>query len=260
MVRPCSARYGFHSSTRDTEMIPSTAYRIMVPPNTHTALNGAITWGGMADSYYEYLIKTYKLLGASEGAKMYRQIYEESVDTAKQLLYTDITVVPERDLFAIGKWESNRLIPEIEHLTCFAGAMLGLGSKLLDRPDDLVDAEKITQSCYWLSAATTTGLQPERVEFFAPGREIYANYTEDGEIYHPPYTGYIAEGGVGEGMNRDRYGELRWNIDGTLVRMAGGDEEEVVHEERLSGNPPGTYKGDMRGINRPETIESVFYM
>ncbi len=39
---------------------------------------------------------------------------------------------------------------ETEHLTCFAGAMLGLGAKLLDRPKDLNFGEKFTQTCYWL--------------------------------------------------------------------------------------------------------------
>ena len=39
---------------------------------------------------------------------------------------------------------------ELEHLTCFAGAMLGLGAKLLDRPEDLDYGKKVTQTCYWM--------------------------------------------------------------------------------------------------------------
>lgn len=224
-------------------------------------LGGAFSLGGLADSYYEYLIKTYKLLGGSEVAQQWRRIYEASVERVKEVLYIDISVVPNRDILALGKVEGGRLIPEIEHLTCFAGAMLGLGSRLLDRDQDLVDAQRFTQSCYWLTVATPTGLQPEVVEFFDPSIVEYENFTLNGRPYHPLLGQEPIDSSL---IHSDRNGVLRWNKDGEPVEFAGEGEFGEGHEEeyvqRLSGSPPGAKKVVGRGINRPETIESIFYM
>ncbi|ORY30039.1 glycosyl hydrolase family 47-domain-containing protein [Naematelia encephala] len=247
----------------DERIVPRAVHTPLIPMwfmpdiSQSNPISGGLTFGGLADSYYEYLVKAYKLLGASEGAQQYRKLYEGSIDRARELLYTPITVVPGRDLLAIGKLEGNRLIPEIEHLTCFAGAMLGLGAKLLDRANDMVDALKFTGSCYWLSAATPTGIQPEVVEFYEQGLEEYINVSQEGKI--------LPSGSVGDkrGMHRDFQGILRWNKGGGVVPPRDDQDEasiKVDYTERLKGSPPGARKVVGRGINRPETIESIFYM
>ncbi|OCF39186.1 mannosyl-oligosaccharide 1,2-alpha-mannosidase [Kwoniella heveanensis CBS 569] len=188
-----------------------------------TVQHGGYTFGGLADSYYEYLVKTYKLLGGTAVSQVWKRVYEASIDRAKQLLYQDITVVPDRDLLTIGKFDGHQLIHEMEHLTCFAGAMLGLGAKLLSRPGDMEDALRVTGTCYWLSADTSTGLQPEVAEWYKPTdtKNMYHNVSlEDGLPYHQP----------------------------------------VKYYSKLRGEPTGTKKVVGRGINRPETIESIFYM
>ncbi|KAK8869481.1 hypothetical protein IAR55_000046 [Kwoniella newhampshirensis] len=257
-------------------VIPRGVHKPLIPmwfqpdaPLTQTMIGG-ITFGGLADSYYEYLVKTYKLLGGNEVAQLWRNVYEQSIDMAKKLLYVDITVVPDHDLLAIGKLEGNRLIPELEHLTCFAGAMLGLGAKLLDRPGDMKDAERVTASCYWLSADTPTGLQPEVVEWYEPTEQerMYENVTiNDGQHYHPPLrlNDNPDAGNVGgrDGMHRDRNGVLRWNGDNEVVQdeMAeGGKRGPKEYASKLKGTPTGAKKVTTRGLNRPETIESIFYM
>jgi mannosyl-oligosaccharide alpha-1,2-mannosidase len=202
-------------------------------PEGKGELYGTYSWGGMADSYYEYLIKTYKLLGGGKAAQQYRRIYEKSVDAARQYIFYDIDIYnwspSHRDMLGIGKVDSNGIqTHEIEHLSCFAGGMLGMGSKLLDRQQDMNDAEKFTQACYWLSTATPTGLQPEVVEFYEPGFEQWENITTDGYSYLPPSPGEPPLG--------------------------------IKVEERMKGSPAGSKKTVTRGINRPETIESIFYM
>lgn len=209
---------------------------MMFQPDATTELFGTYSLGAMADSYYEYLIKTVKLLGNSKAAEQYKRIYAASVDAARQWLYYPIEIYDwsplhkEAMMLGIGKREqTGQLVNEVEHLTCFAGGMLGLGARLLDRPRDLEDGERFTQTCYWLSASTPTGLQPEVVEFYQPGGEVWENVTRvGGHGYLPPPPG---EKGVGE---------------------------EV--EERMKGSPTGSRKVVPRGINRPETIESIFYM
>jgi mannosyl-oligosaccharide alpha-1,2-mannosidase len=261
----------------EQRVIPRGTYEPLIPlwfmPDQalETPMNGVLAFGGLADSYYEYLIKAYKLLGGSSAAEQYSRIYERSIDRARKTIYLDIDVVPGRDLLAIGKLENGRLIPEIEHLTCFAGAMLGLGARLLDRKTDLRDAERFTQSCYWLSAATPTGLQPEVVEFFdmenpaINGGSMYENITLEEGFPHHPFHGRIDvdEEIEAKRVNRDRNDVLRWAGDGTPVEPDDGgrtEEGPVEYYSRLRGSPPGARKVVGRGINRPETIESIFYM
>lgn len=251
----------------ETSIIPRSSESPLIPlwffPDAvpTTELHGSFAFGGLADSYYEYLIKTYKLLGASTVAQQWKRIYEQSIDKAKEILYVDVDYIPEVPILAIGKKEGGRLIPELEHLTCFAGAMLGLGAKLLGREEDMDDAERVTSSCYWLSAGTPTGLQPEVVEFYTPDEVdgpaaiAWESISTDGHIEHPKEVSK-------DNTYEDADGVLRWMVDGEIVYLADGgrDTSGDRYERRLKGSPPGAKKVVPRGINRPETIESIFYM
>lgn len=257
----------------DTRVIPRSVQPPLIPlwfqpdAGLETPMTGSFTWGGMADSYYEYLIKAYRLLGGpnSTQAEQYKRIYTESVDKSKKILFWDIDVVPGMDLLAIGKWDQGRPTAEIEHLTCFAGAMLGLGAKLLDRQGDMDDAEVFTETCYWLSAATPTGLQPESVEFFEGEEALlaYENVTIGMEkMYHPFSSKVDLEVEMEKGtVQKDASGAHRWVDDWTFVDK---EDQEVgdpqKYYQRLKGIPAGTRSINGRGINRPETIESIFYM
>lgn len=175
-------------------------------------------------------------------------------------------MIPGLDLLAIGKWDNGRPVPEIEHLTCFAGAMLGLGAKLLDRPEDMVDAETFTKSCYWLSATTPTGLQPESVEFFdsAASGLAYINISlESGEIHHPHTDSVDLEVEIQENkVQKDGNGVYHWRDDWSEVDPEVGvrTREPQAYYQKIKGVPVGTRSVNGRGINRPETIESIFYM
>nr|XP_019013884.1 mannosyl-oligosaccharide 1,2-alpha-mannosidase [Kwoniella pini CBS 10737]OCF52665.1 mannosyl-oligosaccharide 1,2-alpha-mannosidase [Kwoniella pini CBS 10737] len=261
----------------EERVIPRTSQSPLIPmwfqPDTSIEIvqNGGYAFGGLADSYYEYLIKTFKLLGNNQASQIWKRIYENSIDKASELLYIDINdLIPNRELFTIGKFENGKLIKELEHLTCFSGAMLGLGSKLLDRPKDLIDAEKLTKTCYWLSADTPTGLQPEVVEWFDSNLQsdkewMYENVTLNSggnEIYKPPITKEELKfyGDEIKGTHRDLNGNLRWSKDGKLVKTREKFEKPIKYYSKLKGKPTGIKKVNGRGINRPETIESIFYM
>ena len=257
----------------ETRVIPRSEIHPLLPqwfqPDAALNINmsGSFAFGGLVDSYYEYLIKEYKLLGASASAQQYRRVYEASIDTARKRLFLDVDIVPDTPLMVIAKIEHNRLIPEVEHLTCFAGAMLGLGARLLDRPADMRDAERFTDTCYFLSAATPTGLQPESVEFYSD-ETGYENVTIDGETMRP-HVNFdllrgVTSGGTVQGVHRDGEGKWRWTADGGLVLPEDGGVESPAgpreYVRRVKGNPIGTKRVNGRGINRPENIESIFYM
>ncbi|BEI89388.1 uncharacterized protein CcaverHIS019_0207500 [Cutaneotrichosporon cavernicola] len=266
-------REWFDLAQRVTDFIeenvaPRSKYPPLIPmrfsPDSAAAVDGTFSFGAMTDSYYEYLIKAYKLLGGGSLGEQYKRLYTKSIDAASKLLFTDITVMPERDLFTIGKWENNQLKHEVEHLTCFAGGMLGMGAVLLDREDDLVAGMKFTNTCFWISQHLSMGIQPEVVLFFNPNDpDLYVNITTGGRRYHPPQHETIDDDNANHAkMFKDQGGTWRWRDDDSAIAEDSGRGVglPIRYYKHLNGSPPGMKKTTPYYINRPETIESVFYM
>lgn len=127
------------------------------------------SFGGQADSVYEYLPKEYMLLGGLED--IYRRMYEMAVDTAKKYLLFRPMLPEERDVRLLGtmltsghleKPSDLLLQPEGTHLTCFAGGMFAVGAKIFNRESDIDVARKLVDGCVWAYDATLTGIMPER--------------------------------------------------------------------------------------------------
>lgn len=57
--------------------------------------------------------------------------------------------------------EDSKLGPEIEHLTCFIGGMVGLGAKVFGIDGDLELAKKLTDGCVWAYDVTPSGVMAE---------------------------------------------------------------------------------------------------
>lgn len=51
--------------------------------------------------------------------------------------------------------------PRIQHLSCFAGGMVGLGAKVFDHPEDLSVARKLVDGCIWGYENGRLGIMPE---------------------------------------------------------------------------------------------------
>ncbi|KAJ9097797.1 hypothetical protein QFC19_006665 [Naganishia cerealis] len=212
----------------ESVVIPASDLAPLVPAmfdsNLDHRINGEYTFGAMADSYYEYLIKQHQLIGGA--TNQFANMYTQAIDKAREHLFANLTYYPGREMMTISTYyHSGRgLAYNLEHLTCFAGAMLGLGSRLLDRAQDLETGSTFTKTCYHMGASTPSGLQPEQVHFFDPNvptTELYENITA------------IVE----------------------------DEEDEYVMVTKLRGTPQGTTSGvDGRYLGRPETAESVFYM
>lgn len=252
----------------DKHVTPRSKYPPLLPmrfsPDTDTPIAGTYSFGAMEDSYYEYLIKTYQLLGGGPLAEQYARMYKGSIDQAKKLLYTDIEIMPDLDLFTIGKFENGHLNHEVEHLACFAGGMLGMGARLLDREDDFWAGQKFTNTCFWLSQHMAMGIQPEVVHFFQPDDlDLYINITSTGRRYHPPIKETIGDDNANHAkMVKDGGGTWRWRDDNSAIAEDSGRGVglPISYYSHLNGSPPGIKRITPHYINRPETIESVFYM
>ncbi|KAF2201723.1 class I alpha-mannosidase-like protein [Delitschia confertaspora ATCC 74209] len=132
----------------------------------HEAYNadGIFTFGGMADSLYEYFAKEYILLGGL--TNQYRGLYERAIDAGKKYLFFRPMNPSNQDILLSGNARLNivddvKLEPVGQHLACFTGGMVGIGAKIFDRPDDLDIARKLVDGCIWAYDSMPTGIMPE---------------------------------------------------------------------------------------------------
>ncbi|KAJ1043178.1 hypothetical protein NDA10_000906 [Ustilago hordei] len=190
-------------------------FRTQIYPESDTSY-GTVSFGGMADSYYEYLIKEHHLLGGR--LSQYSRMYSEAIEGAKKLLITRIDTVPGVSLMTIGEITNSRYMAKLEHLACFSGGMLALGSRIMaERAQDIDLAKGITGTCWWAYNSSATGIGPENLIFY-------------------------------ENDDDDRF---------DLVNLSDG----TSRRGKPRGNPiVGVRSVATSYLNRPETIESVFYM
>lgn len=121
--------------------------------------NGDYTIGGLADSFYEYLLKMWLYSGKTD--KIYQQLYEKSVDSMLKHLWK---TTANGDQY-LGPYSHGDVREEMEHLTCFAGGMLALGhvTKSSSNPKAMEAAAGITQTCHNMYSRQQYGLSPEKV-------------------------------------------------------------------------------------------------
>ncbi|KAG0188855.1 hypothetical protein DFQ28_004228 [Apophysomyces sp. BC1034] len=117
------------------------------------------TFGGAGDSTFEYFLKEYLLVDGT--VPQYAQMYIESIDSMKrhmlrQVMDSDLLFLPAYNT-RLGKLHNNNM----EHLTCFVPGMLAMGAKTFDRPDDLIAAKGLLETCVYMYRTSGTGLCPE---------------------------------------------------------------------------------------------------
>jgi mannosyl-oligosaccharide alpha-1,2-mannosidase len=126
--------------------------------------------GAMADSTYEYFPKMHSLLEGRNG--QYRSMYLKAADAIrKDFVFRPMLQDSKRDVRFLAKHElttatSGKItkdwkIYEGSHLTCYAGGMFALGSKIFDIPADMDLAAKLTDGCVWSYESMPTGVMPE---------------------------------------------------------------------------------------------------
>ncbi|KAM3069998.1 hypothetical protein ACMFMG_003965 [Clarireedia jacksonii] len=120
---------------------------------------------GGEDSTYEYFPKQHLLLGGLE--PVYEKMYIRTAEAIREhMLYRPM--VPKNDDVLIsgavstgGEPGDHFLHPEVQHLTCFIGGMVGMSAKIFGLDGDLELAKKLTDGCVWAYGATQSGIMPE---------------------------------------------------------------------------------------------------
>lgn len=119
---------------------------------------------------------------------MYEKMYVKTAAAIRDyMLYRPM--VPKNDDILIsgsvstsGKPGDHVLQPEVQHLTCFIGGMVGMGAKIFGLDGDLELAKKLTDGCVWAYGATQSGIMPEGATLMACESAEHCTWNET--LYH----------------------------------------------------------------------------
>ena len=200
-----------------------------------------IRLGSRGDGYYEYLIKQY--LQTSQQEPAYLEMWNDSLAGIKKHLITysypnNFTVLAERP-----NGLHKEISAKMDHLVCFMGGTLALATTSgktvaqakKDGPwgdkqeEDMRLAHELTKTCMGMYR-TATGLAPEIAHF---------------QIHEPP----IMYNDFPQNAKPQSPAEFA-----KCKNSRGSETEEVGHDDYV-------FKAaDLHNLQRPETVESLFYM
>lgn len=200
--------------------------------------------GGSADSVYEYFPKQHQLLRG--GTSQYKKMYQSAIEPMKKfLLFRPMTPTHE-DMLMAGTFKAFRpdkseLIPQVQHLSCFAGGMFALGAKLFDSPTDLDTAWRLVRGCVWAYNQTVTGIMPDMFHVVpCPDNALQCDWDEKA------WADDVAQRNSNNESPDDK---LRLD-DGMLDQQA----VRLPFPKGMSSIPNRRYE------LRPEAIESIFVL
>lgn len=197
--------------------------------------DNAFTLGAMVDSLYEYLPKQYMLLGGL--LEQPKKMYEKFMPVAKKHLFfrplnpDNLDILVSGEVRVSGTPPTYELKPEGQHLTCFVGGMIGMASKIFNRPDELAIAEKLTNGCVWAYESKIHGVAPELF------RLVPCNNSTNPTC---------------------QWSEEAWHAGIPSLPSDAAAAQKKIMNFRLA--PGFASYPDAKYILRPEAIESVFMM
>ena len=211
--------------------------------------SSGFTLGGLADSVYEYLPKQHMLLGGRSESVDYKSMYKYAITTAMNHIFFQPMVPDGSDILlsgsAVVQGDKNEIVlqPHGQHLGCYTGGMIGVGSKLFDQPEHMNMARKLVDGCTWAYEQMPTGIMPEYFEMIPCEMNSDCHWNESkweqhlraSQEKHQAHTGVKTL---------------------TPEEMAAESPEQIV--QRLKLKRGFTEIRDRRYILRPEAIESVF--
>jgi mannosyl-oligosaccharide alpha-1,2-mannosidase len=221
------------SQKREDGLLP-----IYIYPSTGQFRGDNIRLGSRGDSYYEYLIKQYLQTGSVEN--LYLEMWDEALEGVKKHL---ITYSKEASLTILAERQNGLHAPltaKMDHLVCFmpgtiALAVTGgqtveqakarLGAQWTSKHDEnLKLAEELMKTCWGMYKVTPTGLAPEIAYFHvdspAPQWQAHLDST-----WKPPQSAELSDSP-----------DAAWRTDYDI------------------------HSNDVHNLQRPETVESLFYM
>ncbi|XP_033112615.1 mannosyl-oligosaccharide 1,2-alpha-mannosidase IA-like [Anneissia japonica] len=161
---------------------PDGLYPNYINPKTGRWGQNHVSIGALGDSFYEYLLKSYIMSGQKD--EVAKKMYYDAVDAIQRRL---VQKTPG-GLTYIGDLRSSRVEKKMDHLGCFSGGMLALGSKYA--PPDLKEKQlelgaEITRTCHTAYDKTATKLGPEAFRFEGKSEAVAMRQNEKYYILRP---------------------------------------------------------------------------
>uniref|UniRef100_A0A8V5GVB5 alpha-1,2-Mannosidase n=1 Tax=Melopsittacus undulatus TaxID=13146 RepID=A0A8V5GVB5_MELUD len=159
---------------------PQGLYPNFLSPVTGNWVQHHVSIGGLGDSFYEYLIKSWLMSDKkdSEAKKMY--------DDALEAIEKHLVKKSAGGLTYIAEWRGGVLDHKMGHLACFSGGMIALGAEHAgeERKQHYMDlAAEITSTCHESYAHTKLG--PEAFRFDAGTEAMATRLSERYYILRP---------------------------------------------------------------------------
>ncbi|NXW34963.1 MA1C1 mannosidase, partial [Phaetusa simplex] len=161
---------------------PQGLYPNFLSPVTGNWVQHHVSIGGLGDSFYEYLIKSWLMSDKkdSEAKKMY--------DDALEAIEKHLVKKSAGGLTYIAEWRGGILDHKMGHLACFSGGMIALGAEHAgeERKQHYMDlAAEITNTCHESYARSDTKLGPEAFRFDAGSEAMATRLSERYYILRP---------------------------------------------------------------------------
>nr|XP_057908702.1 mannosyl-oligosaccharide 1,2-alpha-mannosidase IA isoform X1 [Doryrhamphus excisus] len=154
---------------------PQGLYPNFLSPVSGNWVQHHVSIGGLGDSFYEYLIKSYLMSDKTD-------------EDAKQMYYSALEAIEANlvqkspgGLTYMAEWRGGILDHKMGHLACFSGGMIGIGADdgAPDKRQHYLDlAAEITHTCHESYDRSATKLGPEAFRFDS-GAEATATRLSD---------------------------------------------------------------------------------
>eukprot|EP00467_Chlorarachnion_reptans_P011364 CAMPEP_0114532346 /NCGR_PEP_ID=MMETSP0109-20121206/26614_1 /TAXON_ID=29199 /ORGANISM="Chlorarachnion reptans, Strain CCCM449" /LENGTH=759 /DNA_ID=CAMNT_0001715399 /DNA_START=323 /DNA_END=2606 /DNA_ORIENTATION=+ len=235
-----------------------------------------ITMGGLADSFYEYLLKLYLLTGMVDTQVL--GMYNRAMQSMREHL---VRITTDKTEAFLTEYVGGRHLNEMEHLSCFVPGMLALGTTVFNpslnrrlsklnrelSPEEiklkenarehLVLADQILRGCLASYDAMPTGLGPERFEFnekAPPSRRISAKenrYILRPETIESIFVMYRVTG-------NPKYRDMGWRIFEAIQRWCKTDccYSGVVDVTKVPAEP----NNSMQSFYLAETLKYLYLL
>ncbi|EME83807.1 glycoside hydrolase family 47 protein [Pseudocercospora fijiensis CIRAD86] len=203
--------------------------------------DSTFTLGGMADSLYEYLPKQHLMLAGQ--TEQYRNMYSTALAAAKQKIFFRPQNPDGLKMLLPGtvkRYSSKniKLLPQAEHLACFAGGMVGLAAKIFQRDEEMTTARELVDGCIWAYESMPSGIMPEVFTALPCEQSSAENCTWNETEWHRAVVEKANRGYVPEEFTEQA--------------------QTVIQQNNLA--PGFSEITDSRYLLRPEAIESVFVL
>uniref|UniRef100_A0A667ZSY2 alpha-1,2-Mannosidase n=1 Tax=Myripristis murdjan TaxID=586833 RepID=A0A667ZSY2_9TELE len=141
---------------------PHGLYPNFLSPVSGNWVQHHVSIGGLGDSFYEYLIKSYLMSDKTdeEAKKMYY--------SALEAIEANLVQKSPGGLTYMAEWRGGILDHKMGHLACFSGGMIGIGADdgVPEKRQHYLDlAAEITHTCHESYTRSATKLGPEAFRF-----------------------------------------------------------------------------------------------